>query len=129
LRWLAYVSLESARREVYVRPYGGGSGRWPISTGGGEEPKWSGDGSRLYYRQDDVLMGVAVARGTQTFEFGPPAQVMAGIGNLRTESGISYDVDPKAERFLMIRRAGGNAAVPSLRLIVNWHRDFVGRGP
>jgi hypothetical protein len=68
-------------------------------------------------------MGVAVARGTQTFEFGPPAQVMAGIGNLRTESGISYDVDPKAERFLMIRRAGGNAAVPSLRLIVNWHRD------
>jgi serine/threonine-protein kinase len=129
LRWLAYVSLESGRREVYVRPYGGGSGRWPISTGGGEEPKWSGDGSRLYYRQDDVLMGVAVARGTQTFEFGPPAQVMAGIGNLRTESGISYDVDPKAERFLMIRRAGGNAAVPSLRLIVNWHRDFVGRGP
>jgi hypothetical protein len=77
----------------------------------------------MYYRQDDVLMGVAVARGTQTFEFGPPAQVMAGIGNLRTESGISYDVDPKAERFLMIRRAGGNAAVPSLRLIVNWHRD------
>jgi serine/threonine protein kinase/Tol biopolymer transport system component len=121
-RWLAYVSRESGLPEVYVRPFGGGSGRWPVSTGGGEEPKWSGDGSRLFYRSSNVLMAVNVARGAATFESSPPAQVMAGIYNLRTETGITYDVDPKTDRFLMIRLAGDGAAAHSLRLIVNWSR-------
>ena len=41
-RWLAYVSSESGRNEVYVRAFAGatGGGRSQVSTGGGEEPKW-----------------------------------------------------------------------------------------
>ena len=47
-RWLAYVSTESGRSEVYVRTLIGGTGRSRISTDGGV-PRWRGDGRELFY--------------------------------------------------------------------------------
>lgn len=43
-RWIAYVSNESGRYEVYVRPTSGAAGKWLISTDGGVEPTWSAAG-------------------------------------------------------------------------------------
>jgi hypothetical protein len=48
-RWVAYVSSESGRQEVYVRPFPGPGGRWPISNNGGTDPKWSKSGTQLFY--------------------------------------------------------------------------------
>ena len=48
-QWLAYVSNESGQDEVYVKPFPGPGGRWPISSGGGVQPLWSPDGSELFY--------------------------------------------------------------------------------
>jgi Tol biopolymer transport system component len=48
-RWLAYMSDETGRRQVYVRTLGGEGGRTLVSQGAGEEPVWSRDGRRLYY--------------------------------------------------------------------------------
>jgi Tol biopolymer transport system component len=45
--WLAYVSDESGRNEVYVQPYPGPGGRWLISTDGGTDPSWSPEGREL----------------------------------------------------------------------------------
>ena len=49
-RWLAYVSNESGRHEVYVQPYPGPGERHLISTNGGEQPAWSGS-QELFYVQ------------------------------------------------------------------------------
>jgi len=122
-RWLAYVSPESGRPEIYVRSFAGG-GRWQVSTSGGEEPKWSADGRHLYYRYNSVLYGVRVETGKAAFEWSAPSQALAGIYNLRTETGISYDVDRQGERFLMVRPAAEATATQSLRLIVNWAREL-----
>jgi Tol biopolymer transport system component len=43
-RWLAYQSNESGSYEVYVRPFPGPGGKWQISTGSGNDPKWSRNG-------------------------------------------------------------------------------------
>jgi serine/threonine-protein kinase len=59
-RWLAYQSNESGRPEIYVRDIVGSGGRWLISTGGGEEPRWSPDGRELYYRINAQLMAVPI---------------------------------------------------------------------
>ncbi len=41
-RWLAYVSDESGRDDVYVRPFSStDDGSWMVSTGGGGEPVWA----------------------------------------------------------------------------------------
>ena len=47
-RWLAYVSDESGRDEVYVRPFPEvDKGKWQVSTSGGVYPLWSPDGREL----------------------------------------------------------------------------------
>ena len=39
-RWVAYVSDESSKQEIYVQPFRQGSGgKWQISTGGGNYPR------------------------------------------------------------------------------------------
>ncbi|MCM2316857.1 MAG: protein kinase, partial [Thermoanaerobaculia bacterium] len=48
-RTVAYVSNESGRSEVYVRPFPGPGPARQLSRGGGLTPRWSGDGRTLYF--------------------------------------------------------------------------------
>jgi serine/threonine-protein kinase len=121
-RWMAYVGVEGGRAQIYVRPVAG-SGRWQISSNGGEEPKWARDGSHLYYRNGNLLMAVPVAKG-ESFELSPPTQQFAGVYDLRNESGVSYDVDPKSGGFIMVRPGEEVAAVNALRLVTDWFSEI-----
>ncbi len=60
-RWVAFQSDESGRSEVYVRSFPDPSSRIQISTGGGNDPAWSRDGARLYYRAGPALLAARVA--------------------------------------------------------------------
>ena len=124
-RWLAYQSNETGRYEVYVRDLGEGGGRWQVSTAGGEEPRWSPDGSELFFRIDDRLMSAAVL-SRSPFRPGTPRTLFDGIYNVRSDTGISYDVDATTGRFLMTRLADAtaNPSVSSLRIVVNWFEDL-----
>src|SRR4029077_20632013 len=55
-RWLAYVSNESVRNEIYVQPYPGPGGKWQISTESGREPVWNRNGREVFYRSGDKMM-------------------------------------------------------------------------
>jgi serine/threonine-protein kinase len=57
-RWLAYVSNETGRNELYVRSVEDG-GRSLISNAGAQMAAWAPDGRRLYYR--DLLDGMWAA--------------------------------------------------------------------
>jgi serine/threonine-protein kinase len=121
-RWLAYQSNESSRPEIYVREMAGAGSRWQISTGGGEEPRWSHDGRELYYRNGNLFMSVAIST-RPSFQAGTPTNLFGGIFDLRTNTGITYDVDPKGNRFLMIRPAEESTA-PSVMIVVNWFEEL-----
>ena len=122
-RWLAYQSNESGRPEIYVRDLSGSGGRWQISIKGGEEPRWSPDGRELYYRNNDLFMSVAVETRS-AFQAGTPKTLFNGTYNLGSNSGVSYDVDPKGGRFLMIRPAEDSTTPAQLRVVVNWFEDL-----
>ncbi|HWK11698.1 MAG TPA: protein kinase [Vicinamibacterales bacterium] len=124
-RWLAYESNESGRYEVYVRDLREGGGRWQISTAGGEEPRWSADGRALFFRIDDRLMQATVAAG-ESFAAETPTKLFDGLFNLRSDTGVSYDVDPKTGRFLMTRPADltASASVSSLDVVLNWVEEL-----
>ena len=62
-RWLAYVSNESGRYEVYVQPFPGPGQKVQISSEGGAEPVWSPNGKELFYRNGDKVMIVPVSIG------------------------------------------------------------------
>ena len=124
-RWFAYQSNESGRYEVYVRDLREGGGRWQISTAGGEEPRWSADGRELFFRIDDRFMHAAVA-SRDPFVGDAPRQLFDGIYNVRSDTGVSYDVNPTTGRFLMTRSADVTAAsrVTSLDVVLHWFEDL-----
>src|SRR5690606_29511852 len=60
-RWLAYVSSETGRREVYLVPYPDvGAVREQVSSQGGAEPRWTRGGRELIYRSGERLVAVAI---------------------------------------------------------------------
>ena len=97
----------------------GSNSRWQVSSQGGEEPHWSGDGRELYYRWDTKMMVVPVEPGT-TFQSAPARPLFDGLFNLRVESGMSYSFDPKSGRFLTIRPAEEASPPMSIRVALNW---------
>jgi serine/threonine-protein kinase len=121
-RWLAYVSDETGRFEVYVRDMSSTGGRWQLSTMGGEEPHWSADGRELYYRNNTRLMSVPVG-GQGALNPQAPAEVFDGVHDFRSDSGLSYAVDPKGGRFLMIRLSD-ESAVSSIVVVLNWFDEL-----
>ena len=120
---MAYQSDENGtRHEVYVRDLSGSGGRWQISNAGGEEPYWSPDARRLYYRNDDALYAVAVDT-RNGFSAGAPQLLFRGVDNTRNE-GPRYTVDPKTGRLLMLRPATGQQTRHTIRVVLNWFEEL-----
>ena len=64
-RWVAYVSIESGREEVYVRPVPDvDRARWQVSSAGGTSPVWGSSSRELYYVARGDTMVAATVGGT-----------------------------------------------------------------
>jgi serine/threonine-protein kinase len=113
-RWLAYVSDESGRNEVYVRPLGGSGRQQQVSTEGATQPLWSHDGRELFYRNAaGNVVSVAVTVG-ETFAFGAPHVLFAAPDSLAwTRVNSAND----RTFFVMRRNMRANGRV---MLIRNW---------
>jgi serine/threonine protein kinase/Tol biopolymer transport system component len=72
--WVALVSHESGRAEVYVQPFPSGAGRTPVSTAGGTQVRWSADGDELFYiAPDGKMMAASFGAGSAGPAIGAPA--------------------------------------------------------
>jgi Tol biopolymer transport system component len=114
--WLAYVSDESGRNEIYVVPFPGPGGKRQISTAGGGAPRWRADGKEIFYiSADQRLMAAEVTIEGGQIETG---EVHPLFGPLLTASGYQYDVSADGQRILAITpRANGSEA---LTIVQNW---------
>ncbi|MFN0120174.1 MAG: protein kinase domain-containing protein, partial [Blastocatellia bacterium] len=118
-RWLAYISDESGRFEVYVQRFPAGGGRRQVSTGGAVGPRWRRDGRELFYHAaDGKLMAVPVGSG-ENFEAGVAAAVCEfRSGNI--SSGLAaYTVTGDGQRFLVNAIVDAEPRAP-LTVVVNW---------
>jgi Tol biopolymer transport system component/tRNA A-37 threonylcarbamoyl transferase component Bud32 len=128
-RWLAYVSDESGRFEIYVQPYPGPGGKWQISTEGGTEPAWNHNGRELFYRSGDKMMAVDIA--TQPgFAAGKPRMLFEGP-YVRTAATIpTYDVSPDGQRFLMLKPSESAGGAPTqINVVLNWFEELKQKVP
>ena len=126
-RWLAYISNESGRYEVYVQPYPGPGGKWQISTEGGTEPKWNPGGRELFYRSGEKMMAVDVA--TQSgFAAGKPRMLFEGRYELSPVQSDNYDVSSDGQRFLMLKPTA-QAAPTQINVVLNWFEELKQKVP
>jgi eukaryotic-like serine/threonine-protein kinase len=119
-RWIAYVSNESSREEVYVVPFPGPGGKWQISTAGGRAPLWTRGGREIVYvAPGDEITAVEVSTAP-TFRAGIPRALFKT--RLRPPPGRQFDVTPDGERFLVNLRPGDEVSDP-VTLVQNWAAD------
>jgi Tol biopolymer transport system component len=121
-RWVAYQSDESGRFEIYLRPFSGPGGKKRVSTSGGIHPRWSRDGTELFYvAPDGSLTSAEIVVTGQTIEPGVPVplfatRIVGGGGNLAGYRQ-QYDVAPDG-RFLI--NVALESVPPPIRLLSNW---------
>jgi hypothetical protein len=126
-RWIAYVSTESGRPEIHVRPYPGPGGKWQISTDGGGQPVWNRNGRELFYRNGDKMMAVDIT--TQpTFSAGKPTLLFEGRYLSGGSPLANFDVSADGQRFLMIK-ASEEAPPTQINVVLNWFEELKRRVP
>jgi eukaryotic-like serine/threonine-protein kinase len=134
-RWLAYVSDESGRAEVYLQPYPTGE-RLAVSTAGGNGPVWRRDGKALFYQGPDAgvpkMMAVAVTPDGASLSLGRPTALFdqnvpggSGVAEQYAQSnnvGVAYDVLPDG-RFVMVRGADPSGSREFV-LVQHWFEEL-----
>jgi serine/threonine protein kinase len=117
-QWMAYVSNESGRPEIYVEPVPGPAGRRQISSGG-EEPRWVRKGQEITYRNGTKMMSVSV-QIRPAFQLGKPVELF----DRKFDRGFGvagYDVTPDGQTFVMTRSE--HPAPTEIRVVMGWPAD------
>jgi Tol biopolymer transport system component len=128
-RWLAYISNESGRYEIYVQPYPGPGRKWQISTEGGTEPVWNPNGRELFYRSGDKMMAVEIATQT-SFAAGKPRVLFEGPYEPTPLTFPNYDVSPDGQKFLMLKPSEqAQAATTQINVVLNWFEELKQKVP
>jgi Tol biopolymer transport system component len=110
-QWIAYQSDESARYEIYVAPFPAPGAQRQISTAGGDQPRWRGDGEEIFYMSpENRLMAADVSTGAVIPLFATPF-VRAG--------GMNYDVSADGQRFL-VRILPPRTDADPIAVVQNW---------
>ena len=128
-RWVAYVSNESGRNEIYVRPFiasanGGGpalgDGKWQVSKDSGNRPRWRADGKEIIFNFGGAIMSAEVNSSGLGFQPGAPKRLFTAPAN------NGYDVTGDGKRFVMIvpPNQGAPANATPITVVLNWQADL-----
>jgi serine/threonine-protein kinase len=119
-RFIAYDAEVSGRREVYLRPFPSGDGKWQISHGGGYDARWSPGGDELVFHHDapgeNWLASVRLSYGGKGIVIAPPKDLLKIPGELTELNGFAVH----GERFLAVRRVAPRFAGDRVVEILNW---------
>jgi eukaryotic-like serine/threonine-protein kinase len=123
-KWVAYASNESGRWEVYVTSFPEAKGKWQVSNGGGDEPRWRADGKELFYLAADAKLMAAPVQTGQGFNAGAPVALFQTNPKetVATSEMFLYDVAADGQKILV------NAALKSeetqpMTVILHWEEE------
>jgi Tol biopolymer transport system component len=127
MRWIAYVSNESGRYEVYVRPFtasgpGGapslGEGKWQISKDGGSYPRWVADGRQILFEAVGgmAVMAADIKANGASFEAGVPQRLFQAP----PASDYAWDVTADGKRIVLAAPQGEQTGPVLFNVVLNW---------
>jgi Tol biopolymer transport system component len=123
-KWVAYASNESGKWEIYVTSFPEAHGKWQVSNGGGDQPRWRGDGRELFYlAPDGKIVAVPVKEGA-SFSSGAPAALFQANQKepVATSEQVAYDVTRDGQRFL-INTYVKNGKIQPMTVVLNWDAE------
>lgn len=129
-RWVAYMSNNTGRFQVYVRSFPDGEIVQRVSTESGDamHPRWSPDGRELFFRSEGAVFAAAVETGDASIRIGAPRELFHGP---YTHHGLyldDYDVLPDGSGFLMLRHVPGAPPAGGMRVtfVFDWLDELRG---
>jgi Tol biopolymer transport system component len=121
-RYLAYLSDESGRFEVYVQPFPEGGRKATVSSAGGIQPRWRRDGKELLYVDGRGALVAVPVSTSPSFSLGPAKSLFEHPG-FTAAPVPQYDVSADGERFVVAEPVGET----SIRIVQNWFAEFKDR--
>jgi hypothetical protein len=128
-RWIAYVSDESGRSEVYVQPFSetesASSGKFQISSEGGAQPRWGRDGREIYYLAPDAKLMAVEVKMTPQFEHSVPKPLFrtrvfgSTVAGEFTGGYLRYAATADGKRFLIDSAVEETVQAP-ITVVLNW---------
>jgi DNA-binding winged helix-turn-helix (wHTH) protein len=115
-RWMAYMSNESGRWDIFVRPATGGGPRVQVTTDGGAWPCWSVDGRTLYFSANGRAAAAAIET-TPALKVSAP-MVIPGRDDLQLASGHA------ASDRILVRQGGVTPVRRELRVVLEWFAEL-----
>ena len=117
-RYVTYATDESGQPEVYVQEFPEARNRWQVSTKGGSEPFWSGNGKEIFYRAPDAhVMSVPVTTAAGFEARVPQTLFQARFATIVTRA--HYRPTPDGQRFLVLAPLRQETIPPTI-VVLNW---------
>jgi serine/threonine-protein kinase len=110
-RWLACQSDETGTDEVYVRPFPGPGGKFPVSTNGGTAPLWSPSSKELFYGRSGRIMVTAYSVDGDSFRADKPR--LWSEGGYAQRNGYPFGVHTDGQRLAVAMNPVDPAPAPS----------------
>jgi eukaryotic-like serine/threonine-protein kinase len=99
-RWIAFLSSQSGRPEIYVTSFPRPKGMWQVSTTGARTPRWQKDGRALYYVDPEgAILCTEVNLSTDSLSVGNTVTV-TNRRIVRRYNAL-YDVFPDGQHFVI----------------------------
>jgi Tol biopolymer transport system component/predicted Ser/Thr protein kinase len=134
-KWIAYISDESGRQEIYVQAFNPNlnqgsksgsspvSGKWMVSKGSLGMARWRSDGKELVFiGADGAMMSVDVTSGV-AFQASQPKQLFQLPSNVLaiggSTPGARMDATRDLQRFLVTIPAQNNSR-QEFTVVLNW---------
>jgi serine/threonine-protein kinase len=120
-RWMAWLSTESGKLEVFLSDFPAVHQKWQVSSGTGRFPSpfWNHDGMKIFFGAPDGLSSVALGSAAKP-DPGKPTLV---IRDDPSRLDLTVPIGTDGQRFLALRFAEAGAPEP-LRLIRNWKQTL-----
>ncbi len=112
-----------------MRPFGRKGDAAPVSTDGGNAPRWSPDGREIFYRRGDAFLAANVTSAGGTLTVGDSRKLFearAAAGRSTFQAG--YSVSPDGRRFLVLLL--DPRAIPTqINVVLNWFEELTAKVP
>lgn len=125
-RYIAYVSNDTGRDEIFVQTYPITGAKWQVSHDGGIEPLWAPDGGALYYKIGNRMMSVRIET-EPAFSWEKARLVFEGRF-FSHHNYATYNITPDGELFLMTKPMG-ESVITEIHVVLNWFEELKRLGP
>ena len=119
-KWLAYTSVESGSPEIYVVPFGKGTGKWQVSNNGGTRPRWRHDGRELFHLSlDHKIMSAEISEQRASLVIGKVVPLFQANPVFSAHIHWPYDVSGDGKKFVVCTQEALKTS-ESVTLVTNW---------